>query len=74
MSWIRETDVAVPSVISCMSINPDLMAAVQNLNCQGHLRLVRPYPHPGGGHRHGRIPGQPLSLLSRRPRRVPPSA
>ena len=32
MSWIRETDVAVPSVISCMSINPDLMAAVQNLN------------------------------------------
>ena len=41
MSWIRETDVAVPSVISCMSINPDLMAAVQNLNYQGHLRLVR---------------------------------
>ena len=32
MSWIRETDVGVPSVISCMSINPDLMAAVQNLN------------------------------------------
>ena len=32
MSWIREADVAVPSVISCMSINPDLMAAVQNLN------------------------------------------
>ena len=34
MSWIRETDVAVPSVISCMSINPDLMAAVQNLNAK----------------------------------------
>ena len=32
MSWIRENDVGVPSVISCMSINPDLMAAVQNLN------------------------------------------
>lgn len=32
MSWIRETDVAVPAVISCMSINPELMAAVRNLN------------------------------------------
>lgn len=32
MSWIRETEVNVPSVISCMSINPDLLAAVQNLN------------------------------------------
>ena len=32
MSWIRETDVAVPAVIKCMSINPNLMAAVQNLN------------------------------------------
>ena len=32
MSWIRETDAAVPAVIKCMSINPELMAAVQNLN------------------------------------------
>lgn len=32
MSWIRETDAAVSAVIRCMSINPDLMAAVQNLN------------------------------------------
>jgi alkylhydroperoxidase family enzyme len=32
MSWIRETDAAVPAVIKCMSINPALMAAVQNLN------------------------------------------
>ena len=30
MSWIRETDAAVPAVIKCMSINPNLMAAVQN--------------------------------------------
>ena len=32
MSWIRETDAAAPAVIKCMSINPALMAAVQNLN------------------------------------------
>ena len=32
MSWIREDETAVPSIIKCMSINPDLMAAVQNLN------------------------------------------
>ena len=32
MSWIRETDAPVAAVIKCMSINPDLMAAVQNLN------------------------------------------
>ena len=31
MSWIRETDDTVPAVIKCMSINPNLMAAVQNL-------------------------------------------
>ena len=31
MSWIRETGAAVPAVIKCMSINPNLMAAVQNL-------------------------------------------
>ena len=44
MSWIRETDVSVPSVISCMSINPDLMAAVQNLNAKatfGSSALIR---------------------------------
>ena len=32
MSWIRETEAAVPAVIKCMSINPSLMEAVQNLN------------------------------------------
>ena len=32
MSWIRETDVALPAVIKCMSINPGLMEAVQNVN------------------------------------------
>jgi alkylhydroperoxidase family enzyme len=34
MSWIRESDVALPAVIKCMSINPELMAAVQNLNAR----------------------------------------
>ncbi len=34
MSWIRETDGGLPSVIKCMSINPELMAAVQNLNAR----------------------------------------
>jgi alkylhydroperoxidase family enzyme len=34
MSWIRETDDGLPSVIKCMSINPELMAAVQNLNAR----------------------------------------
>ena len=32
MSWIRETDAALPAVIRCMSINPALMEAVQRLN------------------------------------------
>ncbi len=32
MSWIRETDAALPAVIRCMSINPALMEAVQSLN------------------------------------------
>ena len=49
MSWIREADVAVPSVISCMSINPDLMAAVQNLNAKatfGSSALTRTQERP----------------------------
>ena len=32
MSWIRETDAPVAAVIKCMSINPGLKEAVQNLN------------------------------------------
>ncbi len=32
MSWIREEDVSVPSIINVMSINAKAMAAVGNLN------------------------------------------
>lgn len=32
MSWIKEEKVDLPPVISCMSINPQAMEAVQNLN------------------------------------------
>tara|TARA_B100000929_G_scaffold203015_1_gene161447 strand:+ start:1897 stop:2085 length:189 start_codon:yes stop_codon:yes gene_type:complete len=32
MSWIREEEVDLPAVISCMSINKKAMDAVRNLN------------------------------------------
>ena len=32
MSWIREEEVDLPAVISCMSINKKAMEAVRNLN------------------------------------------
>ena len=32
MSWIREEDVGLPSVISVMSINARAMDAVRNMN------------------------------------------
>ena len=32
MSWIREEDVDLANVIKVMSINPNAMAAVQNLH------------------------------------------
>ena len=32
MSWIPEEDINVPNIIKVMSINPEAMQAVQNLN------------------------------------------
>ena len=32
MTWIRQEDVGMPGIISSMSINPEMMNAVRNLN------------------------------------------